>query len=99
MKENTTNNKIVIPVETEQLKLWTRGALETATWLISLGLLAASAAISGAAVLIWLILGSETLLTVGLVSGIVLGLAGVWHLLQRLDRAVGQLRHDTPSAG
>ena len=97
MKENTT--KIMIPIETERLKLWTRRALETATWLISLGLLAASAAVTGTAILLWLVWGSETLLTIGLVSGIVLGLAGVWQLLQRLDRAVGQLRHDTPSAG
>jgi len=97
MKENTT--KIVIPIETERLKLWTRRGLETATWLISLGLLAASAAVAGAAVLLWLVWGSETLLAVGLGSGIVLGLAGVFQLLQRLDRAVGQLRHDTPSAG
>ena len=97
MKENTT--KIVIPVETERLKLWTRRALETATWLVSLGLLAASVAISGAAVLFWLIWGSESLLAVGLGSGIALGLAGVWLLIQRLDRAVGQLRHDTASAG
>ena len=97
MKQNTT--KIVIPVETERLKLWIRRALETATWLVSLGLLAASAAVAVAAGLFWLVWGSESLLAVGLGSGIVLGLAGVWQLLQRLDRAVGQLRHDTSSAG
>jgi len=92
MKENITKDKIVIPVQIERLKLWTRRTLETAIWLISLGLLAASAGVSGAAMLGWLIFGSETLLALGLCSGIVLGLAGIWHLLHRLDRAVSQLR-------
>jgi hypothetical protein len=97
MKENTT--KIVIPIETERLKLWTRRVLETATWLISLGLLAASAAVAGIAVLLWLMWGSETLLALGLFSGIVLGLAGVWHLMRLLDQAAGRIRHETPHAG
>lgn len=92
MKENTTKDKIVIPVQIERLKLWTRRTLETMGWLISLGLLAASAAVAGGAAFVWLIWGSETLLAIGLGGGILLGLAGVWHLLHRLDRAVGQLR-------
>ncbi|HSP41492.1 MAG TPA: hypothetical protein VLO11_01355 [Luteolibacter sp.] len=92
MKENTTKDKIVIPVQLERLKLWTRRTLETMGWLISLGLLAASAVVAGGAAFAWLIRGSDTLLATGLGGGILLGLAGVWHLLHRLDRAVGQLR-------
>ncbi len=92
MKETTTTDKIVIRVHIEQLKLWTRRTLETMGWLISLGLLAASAAVAVVAAMVWLIWGSETLLAIGLGGGILLGLAGVWHLLHRLDRAADQLR-------
>jgi hypothetical protein len=92
MQDNTTKDKIVIRIKTERLKLWTRRALEASGWLISLGLLAASAAVGGFAAIFWLFSGSETLLAMGLGGSILLGLAGVWHLLQRLDRTAGQLR-------
>ena len=92
MKGNTTDETIVIPIKIERLKLWTRRTLETASWLISLGLLAASAAVAGFSALGWLVSGSDTLLAIGLGGGILLGLAGVWHLLHRLDRAVIQLK-------
>ena len=90
MKEN-----IVIPIKTEQLKLWIRWTLEATSWLISLGLLAASGAVAGLAALVWIISGSEVILTLGLGSGLVVGLAGVWHLLRQLDRAANQLRQET----
>ena len=44
MKEN-----IVIPIKIERLKLWTRWTLEATSWLICLGLLAASGAVAGLA--------------------------------------------------
>ena len=44
--------------------------------------------------LVWLVSGSEVILTLGLGSGLVLGLAGVWQLLRLLDRAVGNLCND-----
>ena len=86
---------IVIPIKIERLKLWTRWTLETAGWLISLGLLAASAVVAAIAVLAWLISGSNTILTLGITSGLLLGLAGVWQLLRRLDRATSQLKRAT----
>jgi hypothetical protein len=92
MKEN-----IVIPIKIDRLKLWTRWTLEATSWLICLGLLAASGAVAGLAALVWLISGSEVILTVGLGSGLMLGLAGVWHLLRQLDRASNQLRQETPA--
>ena len=95
MKENTTKENIVIPIKIERLKLWGRWTLEATTWLISLGLLVASAAVAGAAALIWLISGSETILTLGFTGGLLLGLAGVWHLLHRLDRTVNDLKRET----
>lgn len=88
MKEN-----IVIPIKIERLKLWTRCLLETAGWLICLGLLAASATVATIAVLVWLISGSNTILALGIISGLLLGLAGVWQLLRRFDRAASQLKH------
>jgi hypothetical protein len=94
MKEN-----IVIPIKIERLKLWTRWTLEATSWLICLGLLAASAALAGCAALAWLVTGSEVILTLGLGSSLLLGLAGVWHLLRQLDRAVKQLRCETPAVG
>ena len=87
MKEN-------IPIKIDRLKLWARWTLEATSWLICLGLLAASAAVAG---LVWLISGSEVILTLGLGSGLMLGLAGVWHLLRQLDRASNQLRQETPA--
>ncbi len=93
MKEN-----IVIPIKIERLKLWTRWTLEATSWLICLGLLAVSGAIAGLAALVWLISDSEVILTLGLGSSLVLGLSGVWHLLRQLDRAVKQLRRETPVA-
>jgi hypothetical protein len=99
MKENTTNNNIVIPIRIERLKLWTRWTLEATTWLICLGLLAASVGVAACAALAWLVSGSETMLTLGLGGGMLLGLAGVWHLLHRLDRTVKQLRCETPGLG
>jgi hypothetical protein len=93
MKEN-----IVIPMKIERLKLWTRWALEATSWLICIGLLAASVIVAGLSSLVWLVSGSEAVLTLGLGGGLLLGLAGVWHLLRQLERAVGQLHHDTPVA-
>jgi hypothetical protein len=92
MKEN-----IVIPIKIDHLKLWTRRALETAGWLISLGLLAASAAVTATAVLAWLVTGTDALLVAGFTGGLLLGLAGIWQLLRRLDRAAGQLREEPAS--
>ncbi len=94
MKEN-----IVIPIKIERVKTWTRRALETATWLICLGLLAASAVVAAFAALAWLVSGSEVILTLGLGSGLLLGLAGVWQLLRKLDLTVNQLRCETPGVG
>jgi hypothetical protein len=92
MKEN-----IVIPIKIERVKLWTRWTLEATSWLICLGLLAASAVVAAVAALVWLISGSEAILTLGLGSGLLLGLAGVWHLLRQIDRASNQLREETPA--
>ena len=92
MKENTMTENIVIPIRIERVKLWTRWMLEAATWLICLGLLAASAAVAACAVLAWLLSGSEAVLTLGLGGGLLLGLAGVWQLLRRLDQTAIQLR-------
>lgn len=94
MKEN-----IVIPIKIERVKAWTRWTLEATTWLICLGLLAASAVVASGAGLLWLLSGSEVILTLGLASGLLLGLAGVWHLLRQLDKTVKQLRSETPVAG
>lgn len=98
MKENNMNENIVIPIKIERVKLWTRWTLEATTWLICLGLLAASAAVAACAALAWLVSGSEIVLTLGLGGGLLLGLAGVWHLLRRLDQTVKQLRCETPGA-
>ena len=65
MKEN-----IVIPIKIERLKTWTRRALETATWLICLGLLVASAVVAAGAALLWFVSGSEVILALGLGSGL-----------------------------
>lgn len=92
MKENTMTENIVIPIKIERVKLWTRCMLEAATWLICLGLLAASAAVAACAALAWLLSGSEAVLTLGLGGGLLLGLAGVWQLLRRLDQTAKQLR-------
>lgn len=92
MKQKTTNENIVIPVPVERVKLLTRWALEASTWLICLGLLAASAVVAGGAALVWLLSGSEVMLALGGAASMLLGLAGVWHLLQRLDRTVNQLK-------
>jgi hypothetical protein len=92
MQDNTKQDKIVIRVPSEPLKRWTRRTLEAAGWLISLGLLAASVAVAGFAGIFWLLSGSDTLLAMGLGGSILLGLAGVWHLLHRLDRTARQLR-------
>lgn len=97
MKENTKGN-IEIPIKIERLKLWTRWMLEATSWLVCAGLLAASAVVAGIAVLVSLVTGSEIILTLGLGGGLLLGLAGVWHLLRLLDRAVGQLCRKTPAA-
>ncbi len=93
MKEN-----IVIPIKIERVKLWTRWTLEATTWLICLGLLAASAGVAVIAALVWLVSGSEVILVLGLGSGLLLGLAGVWHLLRQLDRANELLRREAPAA-
>ena len=89
MKEN-----IVIPIKIERVKLWTRWTLEATTWLICFGLLAASGGGAAVSALVWLVSGSEVILTLGLGGGLVLGLAGVWQLLRLLDRTAGKLRDD-----
>ena len=89
MKEN-----IVIPIKIARVKLWTRWTLQATSWLICLGLLAASGIIAGCAALAWLVSGSDVILTLG--GGLLLGLAGVLQLLRLLERAVKQLRCATP---
>jgi len=89
MKEN-----IVIPIKIERVKLWASWTLEATTWLICLCLLAASGGVAAVGALVWLVSGSEVILTLGIGSGLLLGLAGVWHLLRLLDRAAGKLRND-----
>jgi hypothetical protein len=96
MNENNTNENIVIPIKIERMKLWARWTLQATTWLICLGLLAASAAVAAIATLAWLVSGSEAILALGVGGGLLLGLAGVWHLLRRLDGVVNQLRSATP---
>ena len=44
-------------------------------------------------------LGVFALLALGVGGGLLLGLAGVWHLLRQLDRTVKQLRAETPGLG
>jgi hypothetical protein len=90
MKEN-----IVIPISIERVKAWTLWTLEATTWLVCIGLLLASVVVAACAAMAWLVSGSEVILTLGLGGGLLLGLAGVWHLLRQLDRAVQQLRHET----
>lgn len=93
MKEN-----IVIPIKIERVKLLTRWTLEATTWLICLGLLAASGGVAAVSALVWLVSGSEIILTLGLGGGLLLGLAGVWHLLRKLESVASQLRYETPTA-
>jgi hypothetical protein len=81
------------------VKLWTHWLLEAAIWLISLGLLAASAAVATCAALAWLVSGSGIMLLTGLGCGLLLGLAGLWHLVRQLERTARQLRHKMPAAG
>lgn len=95
MKPNTTNTSdknIVIPIQVERVKLWARRTLEATTWMISLGLLAASAVVACGAFVVWLISGSETILAFGGAAGLALGLTGILHLLQRIDRTVKRLK-------
>ncbi|MEI6178133.1 MAG: hypothetical protein WCS43_14665 [Verrucomicrobiota bacterium] len=87
MKEN-----IVIPINIERAKVWTRRTLEAASWLICIGLLAASIAVAACGTLAWLVSGSDAVLAAGLGGGVLLGLAGVWQLLGRLDHAAKRLR-------
>ena len=94
MKEN-----IVIPINIERVKIWTRRTLEAAGWLICLGLLAMSAAVAACGALAWLVSGSGTFLAAGLGCGMLLGLAGVWQLLGRLDQAAGRLRSEAAGTG
>lgn len=96
MNENTMKETIVIPIKIERVKLWTRWTLEATTWLVCLGLLAASAVITICAALAWLVSSSEIILALGVGGGLLLGLAGVWNLLRQLDRTVKQLRPETP---
>ena len=94
MKEN-----IVIPIKIDRLKLWSLWTLEATRWVICLGMLAASAIMAIFAVLAWLVSDSEMVLTLGLASGLLLGLAGVRHLLRLLERTTKQLRQEIPSVG
>jgi hypothetical protein len=89
MKEN-----IVIPIKIERAKLWIIWTLEVTTWLIGLGLLAASAGVAVLAMGIWLLSGSEAMLTLGLGGGLLLGLAGFWQLLRKLEHAGRKLGHN-----
>ena len=93
MKEN-----IVIPIKIERVKIWLRRALETTAWLICLGLLATSVAVAACGALGWLVSGNGTVLAAGLVGAVLLGLAGVWQLLGRLDQAARRLRGDAAGA-
>jgi hypothetical protein len=68
-KENTKDNN-VIPIKIEWLKLWTRWTLEATSWLVCLGLLAGSAGVAAVAALVWLVSGSEIILTLGLGGGV-----------------------------
>lgn len=95
MKENTEDNR-VIPINIERLRRWTRWTLEATSSLVCLGLLAFSGVVAGLTGLVWLLSGSEVILTLGMGSGLLLGLAGVWHLLRQLERAANRLRHETP---
>ncbi len=99
MKENNMHENIVIPIKIERLRLWTRWMLEASTWLICLGLLAASVAVAACAVLAWLVSGSEFVFALGIGGGLLLGLAGVWQLLRQFDRATSHLRGGTPRVG
>lgn len=98
MKQNTTNKNIIIPFQLERLKIWFRWMLEVTSWMISLVLLAASAMVAAVAAFAWLITGSETVLTLGIVSGLLLGTFGVWQLLRRLDQTVKSLKCESPNA-
>ena len=60
--------------------------------MICQGLLATSAAVAACATLAWLVSGSETVLAAGLGGGVLLGLAGVWQLLRRIDQVAKRLR-------
>jgi len=93
MREN-----IVIPIKSEQVKLWTRWTLEVASWLICLGLLAAGAVVAAVATLVWLISGSEVIIVIGFGSGLLLGLAGVRYLLRQINRVANQLQQETSAA-
>jgi hypothetical protein len=62
--------------------------------LFSLGLLALSAAVAGCGALAWLVSGSGAVLAAGFGGGLLLGLAGVWQLLRRIDRAARRLRRE-----
>jgi len=98
MKENNSNENIIIPIKIERAKVWARRTMEATTWLITLGLLAASAVVSACAALVWLISGSEIILKLGVGGGLLLGVAGVWQLLQRLDRTVKELKSEMARA-
>ena len=65
MKEN-----IVIPIKIERVKVWSRRTLETAAWLICLGLLATSVAVAACGVLGWLVSGNGTVLAAGFGGGV-----------------------------
>lgn len=88
-------NKDEIQISIERAKTWGRWALEGASWAICLGLLAGSAGIAGVSGLVWLISGSTTLLAAGLLGGLLLGLAGVWHILLRMNQTAESLRATT----
>ena len=89
---------MVIPIRIERVKQWTRWTLEATSWLVCLGLLAASVGVSAVAALTWLVSGSEVVLVLGLGGGLALGLAGIWQLLRQVERAASQLRQPA-SAG
>lgn len=98
MKQHNTKENIVIPISIERVKFITRCSLEATSWLICLSMLSASALLAGFGVLVWFITGSETILTLGCTGGLLLGLAGLWSLLLRIDQSVKHLKKETPDA-
>ena len=75
----------------DRLRTWLGRALESAAWLLCLGLLAASVLVPVGAALAWLLSGSGSVLATGLGGGIALGTVATWLLVRRLDLAAKRL--------
>jgi len=76
----------------DRLRTWFGRALESAAWLLCLGLLAASVVVPLGAALVWLVSGSGSVLATGIGGGIAVGTVAVWLLVRRLDCAAKRLR-------